>query len=248
MDIHSNFKVMNTEKRSGYYLILGSMGVLIPYMILQQIFDYPNILRFDVKIVLEKFNQGGVKLIITWWAFALLGLPLIVAYIKIGQRLEQRILYLRWITTVGTLGLVLQMIGLLRWALVVPILSEHYMQGNAAVRASTAMQFRIMNQFLGVALGEHLGQLFTITWTVLFAHALLKLKLIAKWFAIMAFVTSAIYFLAQSELVATVIPGSPVAPYSGLVGSTLWIIWLFILGIKLAAGAISFKEIAPEIS
>lgn len=238
---------MNSDKRIGYYLILGSLGVLIPYLILTQIFDYPNILRLEVKTILEKFNNGGTTLIFTWWAFALLGLPLIVAYIKIGQKLEPHVSYLRWATSIGTIGLTLQMIGLLRWALVVPVLSETYINGSNAVRESIELNFKILNQYLGVALGEHLGQLFTIIWTILFAKSLLKLKLVPKWFALFAYVASAIYFLAQAELIETVIPNSPLIPFTGFLGSTLWIIWLFILGVKLARGSISLKETAHEV-
>ena len=43
---------------------------------------------------------------------------------------------------------------------------------------------------------------------------------------------SVIYLLAQAELFATVIPGFPVWDMAGFIGSTLWLIWLIIVGFK----------------
>jgi hypothetical protein len=70
---------MNNEKTIGYLLIFGAIGVLAPYTILTFTFSYPDILREETGIILEQFHQGGSSLIFTWLAFALLGLPLIIA-------------------------------------------------------------------------------------------------------------------------------------------------------------------------
>ena len=74
---------MKTEKTIGWLLIAGAVGVLIPYSILTIIFDYPDILRQNTSIILTKFHKGGNELIWTWFSFALIGLPLIPAYIMI---------------------------------------------------------------------------------------------------------------------------------------------------------------------
>jgi hypothetical protein len=49
----------------------------------------------------------------------------------------------------------------------------------------------------------------------------------------LGFVSSFIYLMAQAELFATVIPGFPVWDMAGFIGSTFWLIWLLIIGIKL---------------
>jgi hypothetical protein len=41
-----------------------------------------------------------------------------------------------------------------------------------------------------------------------------------------------LYLLAQAELFATVIKGFPVWDTAGFIGSTLWLVWLIIIGIK----------------
>jgi hypothetical protein len=79
---------MKTEKIIGYLLILGGIGVIIPYAILTITFNYPDILRQESATILTEFYKGGASLIFTWLAFALLGIPLLIAYSLIGQKLE----------------------------------------------------------------------------------------------------------------------------------------------------------------
>jgi hypothetical protein len=39
------------------------------------------------------------------------------------------------------------------------------------------------------------------------------------------------YLLAQAELFATVLKGFPVWDRAGFIGSTLWLVWLIIVGV-----------------
>ncbi|OYW19998.1 MAG: hypothetical protein B7Z54_02365 [Sphingobacteriales bacterium 12-47-4] len=224
---------MKTEKRIGLLLILGALGVFIPYTILTITFDYPNILRQETGSILTRFHEGGPSLIWTWWAFAILGLPLLVAYVLLGQKLETRYSFTRWATSIGVIGLVVQMIGLLRWVFVVPVLANNFVSGTEMARESSLVGFQLIHQYGGVVLGEHIGQLFTIIWTVLISAALLKANFIPRWVAWLGYLASFIYFLAQAELFATVIPGFPVWDLAGLIGSSLWLLWLIVLGVIL---------------
>jgi hypothetical protein len=88
-----------------------------------------------------------------------------------------------------------------------------------------------VHQFGGVLLGEHIGQLLTIAWTVMMAAAFAKLRLLPQWVSLFGYVAGAIYLLAQAELFATVIPGFPVWRAAGLIGSTLWLVWLIVVGV-----------------
>ncbi|HRI24154.1 MAG TPA: DUF4386 domain-containing protein, partial [Ferruginibacter sp.] len=136
-------------------------------------------------------------------------------------------------TNIGVIGLIVQMVGLLRWTFVVPVLSNSFVSASGeSTKAAALIAFKTIHQFGGVLLGEHLGQLFTITWTVLMSVAFIKMKLFPKWVSVLGLVSSFIYLLAQAELLATVIPGMPVWEMAGFIGSTLWLIWLVIVGIK----------------
>ena len=224
---------MKVEKIIGIMLIAGAIGVFIPYTILTITFNYPDILRQDSGEILTQFHQGGPSLIFTWLAFALWGIPLLIAYSLIGQKLENKLPYIRWVTTFGIISGVVQIVGLLRWVFVVPVLATDYVNsGNPGNQEAIKITFKAIHQFGGVLLGEHLGQLFTIIWTIFISSALLKVSIIPKWLAWWGFIASFIYFFAQAELIATVIPAFPVIEIAGFLGSTLWLIWLTLVGVK----------------
>jgi hypothetical protein len=201
---------MKTERTIGLLLIAGAIGVFIPYSILTIIFDYPDILRQEAGVILTKFHNGGNSLILTWWAFAILGLPLLTAYILIGQKFENKLSFIRWVTTFGVISGIVQIVGLLRWVFVIPVIANNYISGDEVAKASAKISFQVIHQFAGVLLGEHLGQLFTIIWTVMISYAFLKLNFLPGWISWLGIITSVIYLLAQAELFATVIPGFPV--------------------------------------
>lgn len=214
-------------------MITGAIALFIPYNMLIAMFEYPDILRQSTATILTKFHEGGNALIWTWFAFAVTGLPLLPAYILLGRKLEQESSVARIATTIGVTGLIVQMIGLLRWTFVVPVLADSFVHAtDEPTRAAAIMAFKTIHQFAGVILGEHLGQLFTIAWTVMISYALYRAQLIARWVMYFGYVASVIYFMAQAELFSTVMPSFPVWDQAGFIGSTLWLIWLVIVGIS----------------
>lgn len=224
---------MKKEKTIGLLLTAGAIGVFIPYTILTMTFEYPDILRQDPGIVLTKFHDGGSSLIFTWWAFAMLGLPLLIAYILIGQIFENKLHFIKWVTTFGVISVIIQIIALLRWVFVVPIIANNYVSaGDDATKTAAIISFQTIHQLGGVLLGEHIGQLFTIIWTVMISFAFIKMNIFSKWVNWLGIIASIIYLMAQAELFSTVIPGFPVWDMAGFIGSTLWLIWLIIIGIK----------------
>ncbi|GAB4402526.1 MAG: hypothetical protein OHK0039_00660 [Bacteroidia bacterium] len=224
--------MMRPHTQTGWLLVAGAFLLFVPYAVLAFTFDYPDILRQDSGTILTRFHEAGPSLIWTWWAFAMVGLPLLVACVQLGQQLETRLPFMRWATTLGVVGLVVQMTGLLRWVFVVPVLARSYATGDAATQAAARVGFELMHQLGGVLLGEHIGQLFTIAWTISLAYALGHLGLLPRWAVIWGYVAGGIYLLAQTELFATVMPGLPVVGVAGWLGSTLWLVWLLIVGVR----------------
>ena len=224
---------MKINKSIGALFIAGAIALFIPYTLLTIIFEYPDILRQDTATILTKFHEGGNRLIWTWFAFAITGIPLFPAYILLGQKLEAQSPLVRTATTIGVIGLVVQMVGLLRWTFVVPVLADTFVAAtDELTKAAAIVAFKTIHQLGGVILGEHLGQLFTIAWTVMVSLSFAKLKLFPKWVNGLGFASSLIYLLAQAELFATVMPGFPVWEMAGFIGSTLWLVWLVVIGIK----------------
>lgn len=224
---------MPSNRLIGNLLIIGVIGVLVPYILLTIVFDYPDILRQDPGFVLTRFHEGGGSLIGVWWLFAIGGLPLLVAYALLGQKLENRLYFVRWATTLGVISAVVQIVGLLRWPFVVPTLARQYVTAtDLATRQAATVVFSAIHQYGGVVLGEHIGQLCTIAYTILLSSAFAQLRLLPRWVSYVGYVASGIYLLAQGELFATVIPGFPSWALAGLLGSTGWLVWLPIVGVR----------------
>ena len=223
---------MKSEKIIGYLLIAGAIGVLVPYTLLTITFEYPDILRQDPSVILTKFHEGGSSLILTWLAFAVMGLPLLIAYVLIGRQLENKSIHVVWATALGVISGVVQIIGLLRWVFVVPVIADSYIHaGNENVKETAILVFKTFHQFGGVLLGEFIGQLFTIIWTIIISIVLLRSAYFPRWVCWLGIISAVIYFMAEAELLATVIPGIPYSGAAGFIGSTLWLLWLIISGI-----------------
>lgn len=229
------------RKLTGALLILGAILVNIPFTLLMMTFDYPDILRAPAGDILTQFAAGGSRLIWTWLAFAWVGLPILLGILLLPRALASdepadrgRVL--------GSLGLffgasgaIAQMIGLLRWPLVVPVLARLYTapQASEATREVAATVFQAVHQYGGVVLGEHIGQAFTILWMIMVSLSLLRQGKFPRWLSWAGLVTAGVYTLAQSELLATVMPSFPVWEAAGMVGSMMWLGWLIALGIML---------------
>lgn len=227
---------------TGLFFILGAVLVNIPYTLLIINFDYPDILRAPVDQILTQFQVGGNSLIYTWLAFAWIGLPMLLGAIMLKRVLESdRSYFLETATTIGVIGFVVQVIGLLRWVFVIPVIARLYTDPTtaAATKDSLSALFMAIHQYGGVVLGEHIGQFFIIIWMSMISAILYKSPLFAKWVAWLGWIAAAIYLLAQTELFVTVIPDFPVFGWAGLYGSLLWLLWMIVLGVYLIKNNVS---------
>jgi hypothetical protein len=226
---------------TGTFLILGAIFVNIPYTLLIMTFDYPDILRAPTGDILTRFAAGGSGLIWTWLAFAWVGVPILLGILLLPQALANDTssshgqLVGKLALFFGATSLVAQMVALLRWPFVVPVLARLYTapDATAATREAVAVVFQAVHQYGGVALGEHIGQTFTIMWMILLSLSLLRQGKLPRWLPWAGFAAAGVYALAQGELLATAIPGFPYWGEAGLVGSLMWLGWLIALGVVL---------------
>jgi len=228
--------VTKHQRLTGILFIVGAVLVNIPYTMLIMSFDYPDILREPAGHILTRYQEGGTGLLFTWMAFAWVGIPLLFAIVMLQKVLEREDTPYLWSGTIaGVIGAIAQMIGLLRWAFVVPILAKIYADpaSSNSTKEAVVVVFQAVHQYGGVVLGEHIGQTFTILWMLLVSLAMFRSYLFKPWLAWFGIVASAVYFLAQTELLATVVPNFPVVPQTGLIGSLLWLAWMIVTGIFL---------------
>ncbi|HUM27178.1 MAG TPA: DUF4386 domain-containing protein, partial [Anaerolineales bacterium] len=213
------------RKLAGIFFIVGAILVNIPYTLLIINFDYPDILRLPAAEILTRFQAGGSSLIYTWLAFAWVGLPMLLGAIMLKRILaDENAPFLETATTLGVIGFIVQVVGLLRWVFVVPVLARLFTDPTTdpVTKAALPLVFSAVHQYGGVILGEHLGQFLIILWMSMLSGILYKSKRFSKWVAYLGWIASAVYILAQTELLATAIPSFPVIGWAGLYGSLLW--------------------------
>jgi hypothetical protein len=229
------------RKLTGFFFIIGAILVNIPYTLLIMNFDYPDILRQPAGEILTRFQSGGTSLIYTWLAFAWVGLPMMFGAILLKRILEkENSPFLETATTIGVIGFIVQVVGLLRWVFVIPVLARLFTDPatDSVTKAAIPAVFIAVHQYGGVILGEHLGQFLIIIWMSLISGIMYRSKIFSKWVAWLGWFASAIYILAQTELLATAIPTFPVIDWAGLYGSLLWLVWMIVLGVYL----VKYKE------
>lgn len=151
---------------TGVSAILLAILFNVPYAILTQTFRYPEILRMPAADALTAFAAGGPSLILTWYAFALCALafvPVSLALALSPERIAWRPGLTIGAAIAGALAGLTQAIGLMRWVFVIPELARaHAVPGATAdTRLAAERAFALLNDYGGVAIGEHMGQLLT---------------------------------------------------------------------------------------
>jgi hypothetical protein len=152
----------------GSAAILFAIGFNVPYAVLAVMFDYPGILREPAGHVLERFAAGGAPLVLTWYAFvlaALLFVPLAAGLARTRGRVAAMPGLAIGAAIAGGLSGALQAIGLARWVFVIPAQAAAHAAGDP----SASVVFDTLNAYGGVAIGEHLGQIFLALFAGLLA-------------------------------------------------------------------------------
>jgi hypothetical protein len=220
------------RRATGGLLVVGAVAFAAAATVLSSTFDWPDILREPADVVLPAFVAGGSGLVWTWfatgWTYAILAVPILLLPAVLGRRDDPA---LRVATWVGAASVLLSLIGFLRWVFVVPPLAQTYVTGDAVTRAAVAAAWTAQHQFGGALLGEHLGQLLVIGWSVSLSVVILRTRVLPRWLGGTGLAVSAIYLLNQGDILATAVPGFPVWDLAGLLGSTGWGLWMAALGV-----------------
>jgi sterol desaturase/sphingolipid hydroxylase (fatty acid hydroxylase superfamily) len=127
-------------------------------------FDYPDILRKPTQEILQRFRDGGSRLVLLWWSFVMTAVLLAPAAVLLSGALAGADATLLSVgSATGVLAAVVQFLGLIRWPFLVPYLARAATDPGATEARKEAVDvvFQSFNRYLGVAVGEHLGYLFT---------------------------------------------------------------------------------------
>ena len=229
---------------AGWLFILATVLFAAAATVLSSTFDWPDILRERPSTVLTQFNDGGTTLVWTWFAVAWTYFLLLPPILLLGRVLapeDHR--YLPAATLIGAFSIVASTVGFLRWVFVVPELARSYTAAATdTTREAVTAAYVAQHQFGGALLGEHLGQILAIVWTIVVSVAMFHSAIFKRWLGWLGIAASLVYLLNQGEVLATAVPGFPEIEIAGLLGSTLWAVWLLLLGASLVRGASGRRE------
>jgi hypothetical protein len=212
-------------KRTASLLILAAVLANVAFTALGSIFNYPDVLDEPAGEVLTLFrdNQGAVS---GWFSVLALSAALL-APIAIGVGRLSSARAMRVAVPIGMIAAAVQVIGLLRWPLLVPGYASDAASADAAVAAAGRDAFTTAGDILGTAIGETLGYLLTATWTVLVIVALGR-HYAGRWFQGLGAASAALV------LVGVLSPlGLPVIDTANFVGYVLWSVWLIALAVTI---------------
>jgi hypothetical protein len=233
---------------TGWLMVVGAVAFAVAATVLSSTFDWPDILREPADVVLTEYVAGGTSLVWTWfataWTYAILLVPILLLPAVLGRRDDP---VLRAATFVGAASVLLSLIGFLRWVFVVPPLADSYVSGDATTKAAIDAAWTAQHQFGGALLGEHLGQILAIGWSVTICVHILRTRVLPRWVAVFGLIASGIYLLNQGDTLNTAVPGFPVLDLAGLLGSTGWGLWVAALGVTLLRHRIVPSE-PPAVS
>jgi hypothetical protein len=126
---------------------------------------------------------------------------------------------------VGIAAAAVQVIGLLRWPILVPGYASDAASGSPAVADAARDSFTTASDILGTAIGETLGYLLTAGWTALVIVALGR-HFAGRWFGVLGAASAALV------LVGVLSPlDLPMVDTANFLGYILWSIWLIAFGV-----------------
>ncbi len=226
-----------TQKQNPSQPVTGASAIAlaiafnVPFSILAATYDYPDILRGGAAEALEKFAAGGGALILTWHAFALTALalaPMAMALALTASRVAETPGLAIGAAIAGALASFAQAVGLFRWVFVVPGLARAHADPASAPEAKEAAErtFDLINQYGGVAIGEHLGQVLTALFVALTAK--MQWSESQRATAGIGFASAVAIVVGANEGVAIAMgvsgEGFATTTIAGFMGLTVWLI------------------------
>jgi hypothetical protein len=183
----------------------------VAFIGLGSVFSYPDILQEDASRILTDYRANQGAIVAYFGLLAVSAAVLAPIAILLGRLASNEAG--RLAVKVGIAAAVVQVVGLLRWLLIVPSLADSNNTGA----------FDTVHTVLGTVVGETFGYLLTAAWTVLIISALAR-SLARPWFTWLGYAAATL--IAVGILVPLGIPGADFANFTGYI---LWSVWMLVL-------------------
>ncbi len=220
---------MKLTTLTGLLLVIVPLAFNITFFLLQRAFEYPDILRKPTEDILRRFKDGGAPLRRLWYAFAMSAVLFTPVPVLVQQVFGPDAPWFLVVgTVIGVLAGVVQFLGLIRWPFLVPSLADIYTdpQSSPATRESVAVAFQAFHRYVGVAIGEHLGYLFTSAWTILLCIAVVQTAVVHPLFGWLGIIPAIGVFVGVFEET-----GFKAAGAINAISYILWSLWMIAFGV-----------------
>ena len=210
-------------KLTASLLILAAVLANVAFAALGAIFNYPDVLDEPAGKVLGAFRDDQTA-VSGWFAVLALAAALLAPVaIGVGRLSAQRAM--RIAVPVGIAAAGVQVIGLLRWPILVPGYASDAASANAGVAEAARDSFTTASNILGTALGETVGYLLTATWTMLVVVALGR-RYAGRWFQVLGAASAGLVVVGVLSPL-----GLAVIDTANFLGYVLWSVWLIALAV-----------------
>src|SRR3954466_849623 len=207
-----------TPRRTAALMITAAVLLNVAFTGLGSVFDYPDVLKQPAGDVLASFRNSQAA--VTAWFLALALGAALLAPVAVGVGRLSTSRPLRWSVPVGIAAALVQVIGLLRWPLLVPGWAATAAGDDPVAAAHARAAFGTANRVLGNLIGETGGYLLTAAWTGLVLAAL-RAAFTGRWVVALRSVSAVLVLagvLSPLDL--------PLVDTANFAGYVLWSVWL----------------------
>lgn len=173
-------KKFNYENKLYYYSGLAAAAYVILMLgaaiSLIFVFDFPDILREPVDVMLAAFNNNRVLVVPSYYLFVISGIAFIFMVILVGKSVEAEFSPLGLLALVsGILFGLTSNLGFIRWPFLMDYLSStfNHPETTQMQKEIIKISFESFHNYAGVAVGENFAFWFEGFWTI-FISVLLK--------------------------------------------------------------------------
>lgn len=230
---------------TGAFLVSSALLAATGSVVLGAAFGWPDVLAEPGTVALPLFAAAEAQIRFGFGLQLLSSLLLVPAAIGVQRALTRGGDAVRTLTTFGVVGALFQILGWVRWPIVVPGLSDRFADPAASQsqRAATAAAYDVLNAYAGAAVGEHLGWLFQAPWAIAVPLFALGARGVPRWFSLVGLGSAIVWsVLIVPEPYLAVLEREPAASVA-FVAYVAWFVWLAALG-----GVLAGRRVGPRTS
>jgi hypothetical protein len=212
----------NARRVAAASMITAAVAATAGFILLGAVFDYPAVLDESTGEILHAYRAHQAAISVGFAALLLAAALLAPIAVALGRLATDRRAR-GWVTGLGIAAAIVQVVGLSRWLLLVPGISDDALD---PARATDAVhRFELAHTWLGHAVGETLGYALTAAFTIAVVYSV---PAIPRWLRRLGAVAAIL--VATGVLVPL---GVEIAGLTNFVGYILWTVWLVAFAVAL---------------